>query len=172
MSSLEMILASVWLAACASTASSSASETALAPDPEPGQPSAIEGKKPPQDYRHSPILNSIMKNEVNKPFSKLTFFVFHSDGDLDFPEIEKTTTELYAGIAKARAFPDPPVSSEQGREVFATFLENLDRDCTKLISATAQRDKREIRALLGKLSKTCNNCHHFFRLDIADSPEQ
>ena len=113
-----------------------------------------------------------MKNEVNKPFSKLTFFVFHSDGDFDFKEIAKTTAEFHAGIAKARAFPDPPVESEQGREVFATFLEHLDRDCNQLSTAIQDRDGRKMRHLLGKLSRTCNNCHHFFRLDIADSPEQ
>ena len=142
----------------------------------PAEPTTASGPKPapeaPKEYRHSPILNQIMKNEVNKPFSKLTFFVFHSDGDFDFAEIEKTTAEFHAGIAKARAFPDPPVESEQGREVFATFLEHLDRDCNQLSTAITQRDGRKMRQMLGKLSRTCNNCHHFFRLDIADSPEK
>jgi cytochrome c556 len=127
---------------------------------------------PPKEYRHSPILNGIMKNEVNKPFSKLTFFVFHTDGEFDFNEIAKISTELQHGIAKARAFPDPPVESEQGREVFATFLEHLDRDANKLVDAVAKRDARTMRSSIARLSKTCNNCHHFFRLDIADSPEQ
>ena len=139
---------------------------------EPKATPAAVSNAPEKEYRHSPVLNAIMKNEVNKPFSKLTFFVFHSDGDFDFDEIAATTAAFHAGIAKARAFPNPPVQSQQGREVFATFLEHLDRDCNKLSNAIAQRDGRRMRVLLGKLSRTCNNCHHFFRLDIADSPEQ
>ncbi len=39
---------------------------------------------------HSPELNEIMKNEVNRPFSALMFLVFHADetsedGELDSP---------------------------------------------------------------------------------------
>jgi cytochrome c556 len=125
---------------------------------------------PPPTYRHSPVLNAIMKEEINKPFSRVTFFVFHSDGNFDFNEITKSTDELHAGVAKAKAFPDPPVISAEGREVFATFLEGLDRDCTKLSDAVKERDPRRMQAALGKLSRTCNDCHHFFRLDIPDSP--
>jgi cytochrome c556 len=124
------------------------------------------------DYRHSPELNRLMKNEINKPFSKLTFFVFHSDGEYDYSEIARTTAQFHAGVAKVRAYPDPPVESEQGREVFATFLESLERDCNTLGVAIASRDARQMQKQLGKLSRTCNNCHHFFRLDIADSPER
>jgi hypothetical protein len=129
-------------------------------------------KPPPKDYRHSPVLNAIMKNEVNKPFSKLTFFVFHSDGEIDFTEIAKTAAEFQQGVAKARAFPDPPVESEQGREVFGTFLEQLERDGKGFTAAVTQKDARGMKMLVARLSRTCNNCHHFFRLDIADSPEQ
>jgi len=119
----------------------------------------------------SPILNAIMKNEVNKPFSRITFFVFHSDGEFDWVEIGRSTTEFQAGIAKAKAFPDPPVESQEGREVFATFVENLESDSNKLAEAIGARDSRQMQVVISRLSKTCNNCHHFFRLDIADSPE-
>jgi cytochrome c556 len=148
-----------------------------------GQPAARrqEQPQPPQqqqpsrsheEYRRSSELNRIMKNEVNKPFSKLTFFVFHSDGDFDFSEIAKTTAEFRAGIADARNVPDLPVDSDEGREVFTTFLESLDRDASKLSDAVAKHDGGGMQAMLGKLSRTCNNCHHFFRLDIEDSPEK
>jgi len=136
---------------------------------QPGeQPVAKPGA---QRQAKSPILNAIMKNEVNKPFSRITFFVFHSDGDYDWAEIGRNTTEFQAGIAKAKAFPDPPVESQEGREVFATFVENLESDAGKLASAISAHDARQTQAVIARLSKTCNNCHHFFRLDIADSPE-
>jgi cytochrome c556 len=136
---------------------------------EPKQTAATAKAK---DYLHSKVLNEIMKNEVNKPFSKLAFFVFHSDGEFDFAEIARTTAIFHAGVKRVRAFPDPPVQSQQGREVFATFLETLDRDCTRLTQAIGQRDSQQMQSLLGRVSRTCNDCHHFFRLDIEDSPEQ
>lgn len=117
-------------------------------------------------------LNFIMKNLVNKPFSKLTFFVFHSGGDYNFTEIEKVTREFQEGVARVRAYPTPPVQTEEGRQVFATFLENLDKDGGRLAEAIKVRNGKSMESLVGKLSRTCNNCHHFFRLDIADTPEQ
>jgi hypothetical protein len=131
-----------------------------------------ESKTPAKEYRRSPVLNKIMKNAVNKPFSKLTFFVFHSEGNFDFSEIDKTTREFHEGISQARAVTDLPVDSAQGREVFTTFLENLDHDCLRLSRAIASHDGNTMQSMLARLSRTCNNCHHFFRLDIADSPEQ
>ena len=38
--------------------------------------------------------------------------------------------------------------------------------------ALARHDKTALEDTLNKISKTCNNCHHFFRLDIKDAPEK
>lgn len=124
-----------------------------------------------RDYRHSPELNRIMNLRVNKPFSQLTFYVFHSNGDYDFAEIARTVEKFLAGVKEVRAFRDPPVSSEQGREVFSTYLEGLEGDGHRLAAAVSKQDSSAMHKLVGKLSRTCNSCHHFFRLDITDAPE-
>jgi hypothetical protein len=133
------------------------------------------GGKAPQSVEepkllHSPELNEIMKNEVNEPFSALTFQVFHSEGELDFARISLPASSLRLGIAKVRAIVNPPVQTDEAREVFFTYVDSLVRDSESLVTAASFRDRAKTEAALNRISDTCNNCHHFFRLrDIEDS---
>lgn len=120
---------------------------------------------------HSPELNEIMKNEVNQPFSALMFLVFHSaesdpDGELDFAEIEAPVTTLRTGIAKVRAMVNPPVQTAEAREVFLTYVDSLVRDSESLGQALAGKDRPRMEKVLQKITQTCNDCHHFFRLKV------
>jgi len=127
---------------------------------------------PPQ-LMHSPELNHIMKSEVNQPFSALEFMVFHAEGgDLDYTAIGGPAEMLRAGIARVRAIVDPPVQTNEARSVFFTFVENLARDADRFSQAVARRDRAGMESSLNRISETCNNCHHFFRLSIADSPQR
>lgn len=111
-----------------------------------------------------------MKAEINKPFSQITFYVFHSGGEYDMAEMAKVTATLRTGIGKVKTFPDLPVESAEGREVFMTFLDTLQADTERLREAIGRRNGPEVQRLVSRLSQTCNSCHHFFRLDITDSP--
>jgi hypothetical protein len=125
---------------------------------------------------HSPELNEIMKNEVNQPFSALMFLVFHSDeasedGQLDFARIGMPVTTLRTGIAKVRAMMNPPVQTAEAREVFTTYVDSLVRDSELLSRALADKDRPRMESVLQKITRTCNDCHHFFRLKvIAEGP--
>ena len=120
---------------------------------------------------HSAELNEIMKNEVNQPFSALTFLVFHAqEGELDFAKITLPASSLRLGVAKVRAIVNPPVQTNEAREVFFTYVDSLVRDSESLVNAVGYRDRAKTEAALNKISDTCNNCHHFFRLkDIEDN---
>lgn len=115
---------------------------------------------------HSPELNDIMKNEVNQPFSALTFLVFHSEpgSDLDFAKITVPASSLRLGIAKVRAIVNPPVQTNEAREVFFTYVDSLVRDSEVLVGAVGYHDRAKTEGALNRISETCNNCHHFFRL--------
>jgi hypothetical protein len=120
---------------------------------------------------HSPELTEIMKNEVNQPFSALMFLVFHSaesdpDGELDFAEIKPPVMTLQLGISKVRAMVNPPVQTAEAREVFLTYVDSLVRDSESLSQALAGRDRPQMERVLQKITQTCNDCHHFFRLKI------
>jgi hypothetical protein len=120
---------------------------------------------------HSLELDRIMKDEVNQPYSALVFGVFHGDNGIDYSAITIPAEALRAGIAKARDIADPPAATNEGRSVFFTYLDSLAHDAGRLQGAIVQRDQPSMEAALNRLGKTCNNCHHFFRLEIRDAPE-
>ena len=120
---------------------------------------------------HSPELNEIMKNEVNQPFSALMFLVFHAgedseDGELDYAKIGRPVSTLRTGISKVRAMVNPPVQTAEAREVFQTYVDSLVRDSNQLSQAFEGRDRPRMEKLLQKITLTCNDCHHFFRLKL------
>lgn len=145
--------------------------TLLAPAPGcAGAAQEQRGEGPPK-LLHSPELNEIMKNEVNQPFSALMFLIFHAgetspDGEPDYAKIETPASTLRAGITKVRAIVNPPVQTEEAKEVFLTYVDSMVRDSESLYQAVAVRDRPRMETLLKKITTTCNDCHHFFRLKV------
>ncbi len=131
----------------------------------------------PPSWGHSARLSAIMKNEVNQPFSALSFAVYFAhDGELardaepPYPDIAQPTAALRAGLTKVRFLPDLPASTPEAREVFVAYIDGLLHDSDALADAIADRDRPRTEALLTKISVTCNDCHHFFRLAVDDTP--
>jgi cytochrome c556 len=122
----------------------------------------------PAKSLHSPELHQIMKDEVNQPYSALVFNVFHSENEIDYAAIAIPVSVLRTGIAKVRDIADPPVTTNEARSVFFTYLESLARDAERFHNAAVHRDRPSMETALMRLGKTCNNCHHFFRLKIED----
>lgn len=119
-------------------------------------------------------LGLLMKNDVNPAFSKLAFFLAHSDTLEEDPktvrfEIESSGANLMTAIGKLRLWHDPPTDSVQGREVFLTYAASIDAMTQKMLDAIGRDDRAVALDQLEKIADTCNNCHHFFRLDIEDS---
>jgi len=121
----------------------------------------------------SPALNKLMNEQVNPAFSRLSFLGFHADTQDDpeaaRAELATTSRRFAAATAQVAAWADPPVQSAQGREVFQSYAVTLDRDARRLVEAIASGDDATTTSLLEGIAATCNNCHHFFRLEIKDS---
>lgn len=118
-------------------------------------------------------LNALMNERINPAFSKLSFLVFHAD-TMDDPEAARrelvvAADNLSAGTSVLSGWRNPPVSSAQGREVFHTYSANVDRYAKALVTAVRADDDTGSARALEQIATTCNNCHHFFRLDIKDS---
>lgn len=118
-------------------------------------------------------LNALMNKQVNPAFSKLSFLVFHAD-TMDDPdaaraELASNAGRLEAATARLSAWANPPVTSAQGREVFHTYSATVHRYSKQLVAAVATDDNGAARQALERIAKTCNECHHFFRLNIKDS---
>jgi hypothetical protein len=140
----------------------------LAGCPKSGTPS---GKT--EDARIT-ALTLLMKNDINPAFSKLTFLVFHGDSMQEEPAMIKLEATNAAGVLniameKLRVWQEPPTQTAQGKEVFYTYSNAVGEMTTKLSQAIARDDMATAAAQMQQIAKTCNSCHHFFRLKIEDS---
>jgi len=116
----------------------------------------------------------LMKNHINPAFSKLTFLVFHAQELQEDPnevraEMQRMATALRASIGKLRDWRELPTQSPQGREVFYTYAASVELQTTELSNAIERRDDETAATHMSDIADTCNNCHHFFRLEIEDS---
>jgi hypothetical protein len=139
---------------------------ATAPQPPPKQSGAT--------IRKLEALGLLMKNHINPAFSKLVFLLAHADSMNEDPrevrsELTVAAATLRTAINRLRAWHDPPTESAEGRDVFLTYAASIDGLTTKLIDSIGRDDRPTALGQLETIADTCNNCHHFFRLDIEDS---
>jgi len=119
-------------------------------------------------------LAALMKNQVNPAFSKLTFLVFHGEEMQEDPntvrlEMQRAATILRGSLGQLRDWREPPTQSTEGKDVFYTYAMSVDRQAETLLDAIQRRDGATTVTQMQDMADTCNNCHHFFRLDIEDS---
>jgi len=119
-------------------------------------------------------LGVLMKNEINPAFSRLTFLMFHG-GDVETDEavlkaeLERHASSLRRGMARLRAWGRVPAQTEEGRQVFFTYADSVDKSTERLVDSIRKGEQFSAATQLAQIADTCNNCHHFFRLDIEDS---
>lgn len=119
-------------------------------------------------------LGRLMKDQINPAFSKLSFLVFHGDdmGEDQAAlktELQSLAAGLRESIGRLRVWQHPPTESKEGKDVFLTYANSIDRMAVELELAIKADDDRAAAVSLEQIAKTCNNCHHFFRLEIKDS---
>ncbi len=119
-------------------------------------------------------LHKLMKFEINPTFSKLTFLVFHGheldeEPDAVQAEMRRSASVLQAAVQRLREWKQPPTESQQGREVFYTYANSVDRATVRLVAAIERSDLPSAEGDLQAIASACNSCHHFFRLKIKDS---
>jgi len=141
---------------------------------------AVACAKPPapgsggQRIRKLEALGLLMKNEINPSFSKVVFLLTHGETIAEDPkavreELKQNVTTLRGAIGRLRAWTEPPTETTEGRDVFLTFAASVDQSTAKLVDAIDRGDGATATTALEKIADACNNCHHFFRLDIEDS---
>ncbi len=134
------------------------------------------GSKPSGTTPATPTaLGLLMKEEVNPSFSRLSVLVFHAE-DIDPSVLERErkawSRRLAAATEKLPAWPTPPsetARSDEAKEVFHTYADVVDAGAKKLVTAIDRRDERAAQEQMKLIAKTCNQCHHFFRLKLEDS---
>lgn len=119
-------------------------------------------------------LARLMKDEINAPFSRLTFLVFHgaeveADPVTLADELSRNAALLREAIGRLRALRQVPTRTDEGRAVFEAYTESVERSTTQLVDAIAAGAGGVAAAQLERIAETCNDCHHFFRLKIEDT---
>ncbi len=119
-------------------------------------------------------LAMLMKDDINPPFSRLSFLLFHgdeveADPDALRAELEDNAALLGQALARLRAMPTVPTRTDEGRAVFFTYADSVERATAQLGRAVAAGERTQAAAQLERIADTCNSCHHFFRLQIEDA---
>jgi cytochrome c556 len=118
------------------------------------------------ESKKSGELDKLMRTQMNKSYSQLVFLVFHADSP-DFAAIKDEGTRLSDAIVRVLDLPMPPiVQSDQARQIYVDYNQNLRRDNEKFVAATSRQDMPAMSVSLKKIGETCSACHHFFRVEI------
>lgn len=111
-------------------------------------------------------LSRFMREAVNVPFA---FVLLETASTPRGPRIHKAASILREAAHDLVHWADPPVMSNEGREVFYAYAENLEYHVTRLEDAAAH-DVLTLDAL-EQIRQTCNHCHRFFRPASVISPD-
>jgi hypothetical protein len=133
----------------------------------------------PHDARgqsRSSELGVFMKTQVNPPFSKISFLLFH-DGDDETAAINRdvlpaSASELALAADRLSKWPDPPSGSDQSTLVFREYAQSLRNDAVRMVEALKDPHRDTAARVFESLRKKCDSCHHFFRYDESANLEQ
>jgi hypothetical protein len=116
-------------------------------------------------------LGVFMKTHINPAFSKLSFLLFHAEGEDagDPAATPRTADELSRAAAMLATWSDPPVASDLGKMVFFDYAVSLKRDAATLAEALRMNRRDTAVKTFEALRKKCDSCHHFFRFDESGS---
>lgn len=109
-----------------------------------------------------------MKSQLNPPFSKVSFLLFHDgegDAAVEASQLPATAQALAAAAERLVAWNDLPGESPEGRLVFFEYAEALKKDSRSLMAALAGRQRGDAIKVFESLRKKCDSCHHFFRYE-------
>lgn len=113
-------------------------------------------------------LGVFMKTQMNPPFSKISFLLFHDgegDSEIDPAELPASASLLAAAADRLGKWPDLPGESQQSKLVFHEYADALRNDARGLSDAVRDDQREAMVKAFEALRRKCDSCHHFFRYD-------
>lgn len=111
-------------------------------------------------------LARFMREEVNVPFS---FVMIEAATEHGGRRVHKAASVLREAARDLVEWTDPPVMSDEGRDVFHAYAQNLELHVARLEDA-AERHEDSAESV-EQIRQTCNSCHRFFRPASFLSPD-
>jgi hypothetical protein len=130
-------------------------------------PAALLESEAPVALPDAP-LGRFMREEVNVPFS---FVMLETTTALSGRRVHKAATVLREAARDLSLWSDPPVASDEGREVFYAYAQNLEYHVERLQDAAEHREPARAADTVEQIRQTCNSCHRFFRPASVISPD-
>jgi hypothetical protein len=124
--------------------------------------SAVENNRPPLQ------LARFMREEVSVPFS---FVMLETATARRGRRVHRAATVLREAARDLAHWSDPPVASDEGRDVFYAYAENLELHVARLEEAAAHHEPQATADTVEEIRQTCNHCHRFFRPTSFISPD-
>lgn len=128
--------------------------------------------RPTRDPTKSSQLGMFMKTYMNPPFSKISFLLFHDEGEdseISAAQLPSSADDLARAAERLSRWPDVPGESAQGKQVFSEYAEALRADTRSLVDALRGNQPEGAARVFESLRKKCDACHHFFRFDESTS---
>lgn len=112
-----------------------------------------------------------MKTQINPPFSKLSFLLFHQGepSELDPSMLPVAAEELAAATTTLSEWSTPYGDSAQAQQVFFEYAASLRNNAANLVRAVAADELESAQKIFVELRGNCDSCHHFFRFGEASS---
>jgi hypothetical protein len=121
------------------------------------------------DSNRQPLpLARFMREEVSVPFS---FVMLEQATTRRGRRVHRAATVLREAARDLAHWSDPPVFSDEGRDVFYAYAENLEYHVARLEEAAAHREPELAAHTVEEIRQTCNHCHRFFRPASVISPD-
>jgi Cytochrome C' len=118
----------------------------------------------------APQLGRFMRESVNVPFSFVMLETATATAKRGH-RVHKAASILHDAARDLVGWSNPPVVSDQGREVFFTYAQQLEDHAARLEDAAAQHEAQDTVDTVEEIRQTCNGCHHFFRPASKFSPD-
>ncbi len=101
-----------------------------------------------------------MREELNVPFA---FVMLETATAQRERRVHRAAVALREAAHDLIRWDDPPVVSDEGRDVFFAYAENLEHHVGQLEDAAARNEVARAVDTVEQIRQTCNHCHRFFR---------
>jgi len=112
-------------------------------------------------------LARFMREQVNVPFS---FVMLETATAPRARRVHRAASVLRDAARDLMDWSDPPVGSDEARQVFFAYAEDLENHVARLEDVSSQETDFDA-TTIEQIRHTCNDCHHFFRPASVLSPD-
>jgi hypothetical protein len=105
-------------------------------------------------------LARFMREDLNVPFAFVMLETATAQRDR---RVHRAAIALREAAHDLVHWVDPPVMSNEGRDVFVTYAQHLEHHVTRLEDAAVRSDASLAVDTVEQIRQTCNQCHRFFR---------